>query len=65
MQSIKINSYVDKDGMLHLDIPVDVQESVGAGSQICSIIDDNIAKPAPTACEKCALSNCANWQMFI
>jgi myosin-crossreactive antigen len=27
MQSIKINSYVGKDGMLHLDIPVDVQET--------------------------------------
>ncbi|QSJ20233.1 hypothetical protein JYQ62_16925 [Nostoc sp. UHCC 0702] len=27
MQSIKINSYVSKDGMLHLDIPVNVQET--------------------------------------
>jgi hypothetical protein len=27
MQSIKINSYVGKDGMLHLDIPVDMQET--------------------------------------
>ncbi|HEY9800934.1 MAG TPA: hypothetical protein V6D25_11290 [Leptolyngbyaceae cyanobacterium] len=27
MQSIKINSYVGKDGILHLDIPVDVQET--------------------------------------
>lgn len=27
MQSIKINSYVGKDGMLHLNIPVDVQET--------------------------------------
>jgi hypothetical protein len=27
MQSIKIRSYVGKDGMLHLDIPVDLQET--------------------------------------
>ncbi|WP_414530256.1 hypothetical protein [Nodularia chucula] len=27
MQSIKINSYVGRDGMLHLDIPVDMQET--------------------------------------
>jgi hypothetical protein len=27
MQSIKINSYVGKDGILHLDIPVDIQET--------------------------------------
>ncbi|MBD2194176.1 MULTISPECIES: hypothetical protein [Calothrix] len=54
MQSIKINSYVDKDGMLHLDIAVDVQESVGAGLAILSSMIEHICEPAPTACEKCA-----------